>query len=299
MVKRTKSWINGEYTFQHILKKILECIREHGLLWIARIIIHKIFTKLFLIFYILWLKTDTLIYNWKGRGIPRKEKLKFLYASPVGKNGKAYLTKIIQKFGHEDFDYLIFVYDKTEFEEEIFKKCAFIYEEGLKWKFAKKYLTPEYCKKYEYLFFWDDDIDIDNFSYGNFIEIMRRNNLEMAQPALSHDSYYSHNIVIKDKRYKIGRITDFVEIMVQVFREDAWVKFWNMIEKGYNFWGWGYDYLVKSFCGYKNIGIIDCETVRHTIKFKYDIRPRVEMEIFLGKHKNYKPAMRITYGALK
>ena len=91
---------------------------------------------------------------------------KSLYASAVNAQGKDFLRKIIEKFGHDSFDYLIFAYDETSFDEDVFKKCRVIREKGLKWYFAKKYLTPEFCVSYDYLFYWDDDIDVKGVSAG-------------------------------------------------------------------------------------------------------------------------------------
>lgn len=191
---------------------------------------------------------------------------KSLYASPVGRLGKPYLAKIIHRFGHENFDYLIFVYDDTTFPESVFKNCQFVYEKGTLCYFFKKYLTPDYCQNYDYIFPWVDDIGIDDFSCTSFLDIFERNELQVAQPALSGISLYSHDITLKNP-LPVGRFTDFVEVMVQVFTREAWVKYWELIEPDKNFWGWGYDYLAKSFCGFHRMGIIDCETVTHMCRF--------------------------------
>jgi len=195
-------------------------------------------------------------------------KKKYLYASPVGRKGKDFLMTIIDKFGTKDFDYLIFAYDETPFDEPIFKDCRFIREKGYHTYFFKKYLTPQYCMPYDYIFPWMDDIDIENFSVTNFIEIMKRNDLELAQPALSEKSMTSHDIT-KKHNYRIGRFTKFVELMVQVFRSDAWLKYWAILDKNAksNPYGWGYDFVCKKVCGLKNLGIIDAECVTHTRRF--------------------------------
>jgi len=279
-----------------ILQKCLLCFKESRPPYLVEKFIHNIRLKETALVYF----AKTLIFNLQKIKKTKREKLKCLYASPVGKEGKSFLAKIIQKFGYEDFGYLIFVYDGTEFDEEIYRGCSFIYEKGFRWYFSKKYVTPDYCKKYDYIFFWADDLDVDNFSYKNFIEIMERNNLENAQPALSNNSYYGLGITLKNEKYNIGRYTDFVENMATVFTRDAWTKYWNMMEKDYNFWGWGYPALAKSFCGYKNMGVVDCETIIHTrpVRTMNTIAPK-ERDIFLEKNKKYKRAMKISYGKLK
>jgi hypothetical protein len=106
---------------------------------------------------------------------------KNLVAVPCGKHGKHYIKKIIQNFGYEHFDYMIFVYDHTELKEKIFEKCTIINEEGVIWYFAKKYIEPQICKGYDYIFFWDDDIDIKDFNVEKFLDVMRENQLSIAQ----------------------------------------------------------------------------------------------------------------------
>ena len=190
--------------------------------------------------------------------------MKNLYVSAVGEKGKIYLEKIIEKFGHRDFDYYIFVYDGADLNKEIFKNCKIVYKKGLKWQLIKNNIDPKLYEKYDYIFTWDDDIDIKHFSYRNFIKILKRNKIEVAQPALSKESYFNHKITLTNNKYKYGRFTDFVEVMVPVFQRRTWLKFIEMLKKDYNGWGWGYDVLLKSYCGCKNMGIIDCENVIHT-----------------------------------
>lgn len=241
----------------------------------------------------------TNLYNIKSRKKAKKTNQKYLFAAAVGRKDKLNFEKIIQTFGCNDFDYLIFVYDDTEFRELIYEKCFFIREKGFKWYFGKKYLTPEYCEKYGHIFFWDGDIDIRNFSYKNFVNIMERNNLEMAQPSLTKDSYFYHAYTLKNEQYKIGRFVDFVEIMVPVFTNNAWLKFWHMVEKDYNYWGCGYDNLAKSFCRYHNMGIVDQESVRHTNPVRVIPGRREEMSVFFDTHPKFKKSLMIEYGGLK
>jgi hypothetical protein len=250
-------------------------------------------------------KAQTFLFNVFSRSIPRHGR--YLFAAPIGKTEKLLFEKLLKKFGHQDFDYVIFVYDDTTFNEPIYEQCKIIREAGAKWHFAKKYLTPEFCSKYIYIFVWDGDIDVETFSYKNFMDIVKRNNLEMAQPALAatRDSrnYHNHLVTLKDASYPIGRYTDFVEVMIPVFRQDAWVKFWNMIEDDYNCWGWGYDFLAKSVCGYKNMGIVDCEAVTHTrppSASKADTaKRRADMERFFQFNRSHAMTRFSAYGGLK
>src|SRR6188474_3403150 len=61
-------------------------------------------------------------------GEMRVDRGKVLYAAPIGSGGKDLLAKLIGKLGYVQFDYLIFVYDGSRFDEAIFSGCTFIRE---------------------------------------------------------------------------------------------------------------------------------------------------------------------------
>ena len=224
---------------------------------------------------------------------------KNLYVSCVGKNGKEYLKKIIEKFGHEHFDYLIIIYDDTKFLEKIFAKCKFVQDVGYKWKLIKSHVSPDLGDKYNYIFLWDDDIDVKNFSVLNFLNILNRNNLDCAQPALTPKSYCSHKITLQNKDYKNGRRTDFVEIMVCVIKGTKWLKFWNIIEKDYNFWGWGYDLYMLSKCQFFRLGIVDSEAVTHVKDFSDKQSIWEDFERFEKENSNQRKTKMVCIGSLK
>jgi hypothetical protein len=243
---------------------------------------------------------QTVHYNNFCHKTPKKKTGKNLYVSPVGKNGKEFLRKIIRSFGHQAFDYRIFVYDDTTFPEPEFSKCHFIYERGVKWTLIKKHVPPESVAAYDYVFLWDDDIDIQDFSCENFLNIATINNLQSFQPALSLNSFYSIPITLQNPKYQKGRYVDFIEIMVPVFTSEAWKAFYAIIDGERNPWGWGYDCMAKSLCGFKNMGIIDSETVFHTrpIQSKNTDAPTARKK-FYQRHKGKKIAKRVGYGELK
>lgn len=222
---------------------------------------------------------------------------KNLYASAIHVGGKLYLKRILEKFGYDKFDYMLFVWDGTKFDEDVFKSCQFVYERGIKWSFMKKYLTPEVCDRYDYIFAWDDDIDIRNLSIENFLDVVRRNKLEVAQPALTADSYA--NLAITFQQPGVGRLTDYTESMVQVFQREAWKRFWCVLDGDRNPWGWGTGDILRSVCKIRRMGIVDCEPVVHTKPGRENLRARADKEVFLSKHASAKTAKLVSYGRLK
>jgi hypothetical protein len=224
-----------------------------------------------------------------------------LYTVPAGKDGKPWVMKAIERFGHDQFDYIIFAYDDALFDEPIFHKCRIIREKGGRYHFLRKYITPEVCRDYDYVFHWCDDIDIVDFDPQAFVRIMKANHLQMAQPALTLDSHLSWSITRQDKGARVGRYVDFVEIMIPVFSQEAWVTFWHWIKADQTQWGWGYDMFARSACGLTNLGIVDCQPVRHfrPVKVRNSQSPEFNIPLIMKKHAPYKPAQGVAYGFLR
>jgi tetratricopeptide (TPR) repeat protein len=180
-----------------------------------------------------------------------------LYFSPVGKAGKAILKQIVELFPAEQFDFLIVGYDDTDFSD-LDGRIELIRDRGQKWRLIKKHLTPEKVAAYDYVFMWDDDILPVNFDPVEFVSILRRNRLDIAQASLTADSYSFHPITVAHPN-AVGRLTNFVEIMCPVYSSKIWPSIYPYIEPDINELGWGYDLIPL---GRK--AIVDCMTVRHT-----------------------------------
>jgi hypothetical protein len=180
-----------------------------------------------------------------------------LYFSPVGKAGKAILQQIVELFPAGQFDFLIVGYDDTDFSD-LDGRIELIRDRGQKWRLIKKHLTPERVAAYDYVFMWDDDILPVNFDPVEFVSILRRNRLDIAQASLTTDSYSFHPITVVQPN-AVGRLTNFVEIMCPVYSSKIWPEIYRYIEPDINELGWGYDLIPL---GRK--AIVDCMTVRHT-----------------------------------
>lgn len=225
---------------------------------------------------------------------PRRGKA--LYAAPIGASGKELLARLIERLGHDDFDYLIFVYDGCPFDEAIFSRCTFIHEPGIVYQYFKKYLTPERCRPYDYIVLGIEDVDIDDFCWPRFAAIMERNRLDMASPALSARSHSPHAIMFRQPG-RVGRLVDVIEVFITVFDARAWPAFRALIEDDYNYWGWGYVQLAQSACDYK-MGIVDSETITVTRPPTFKQECQDEMRRFLRRHAQYRRARFCSYGEL-
>jgi len=252
-----------------------------------------------LFWYVRRLRQETQRYNSAHSSAYPQGDGRFLYASPIGRSGKPWLRKLIERFGFDRFDYLIFAYDDVMLEEEIFQKCRIVREKGLRWYFLKEYITPEVCESYSHIFLWPDDIDVGDFDPCAFVEIMRTNNLELAQPALTEDSFFSWDITLRNEKYKVGRYVDFVEIMAPVFTQEAWKSYWRMVEPDGNYWGWGYDIFARAVCGYTNMGIIDLLPVRHVRPVGKESGGSRSLEEMMEKYGKSRSAKKVSYGPLR
>ena len=55
-----------------------------------------------------------------------------------------------------------------------------------KWWFAKRFLHPDVVEPYDFVFLWDEDIDVetDSFDANEYLRIARANKLHISQPSL-------------------------------------------------------------------------------------------------------------------
>jgi hypothetical protein len=53
-----------------------------------------------------------------------------------------------------------------------------------KWWYAKRFLHPDIVDPYEYIFIWDEDLDVEHFDAEKYMELIKRHGLEISQPGL-------------------------------------------------------------------------------------------------------------------
>lgn len=221
---------------------------------------------------------------------------KYLYASPVGASGEAQLRKLLETFDADHFDFLIFVYDGHRFEGPPFDRCTFIHEKGVIYQFFKKYLTPEVAARYDAIFIGMEDIEVEGFSWRNFVDVMARNRLDVAAPALSAQSTSPYKLMFRHPG-EVGRLVDVIEVFLAAFDARAWPRFWELIEPDFNHWGWGYVQLLQYGCGFK-MGIVDCETISVLRPPNYRQESADGMKALFAKHRHTRRANFISYGLL-
>lgn len=188
---------------------------------------------------------------------------KILYFSPIGLASPGLLHDTVARFRKASAEFLLVEYQSPGIEYP--KGCKVVFDKGQKWELVARHLDPESIKEFDYVFVWDDDISIANFDVLRFLKIMESNRLDVAQPSLISPHPICHSITRRKpcapplgNLNRVGRLTNFVEIMVPVFTRDSWAEFYSYLNPTSRL-GWGMDSLLL---GRK--GIVDCMHVVHT-----------------------------------
>ncbi|KAG8081675.1 hypothetical protein GUJ93_ZPchr0019g2655 [Zizania palustris] len=213
---------------------------------------------------------------------------KSLLAIPVGIKQKAVVDKLVSKFPGDKFTVMLFHYDGVvERWGDLKWAHRAIHVSAIdqtKWWFGKRFLHPDLVAEYDYIFLWDEDIEVDGFDPIRYLKIVRREGLEISQPALDRRSQIHHRLTVRARKGEVHRrfyktsgggrcygnstgppCTGWVEMMVPVFSRAAWRCSWHMIQNDL-IYAWGLDFKL-GYCAQGdrrlNVGIVDGEYVLH------------------------------------
>jgi hypothetical protein len=211
---------------------------------------------------------------------------KSLLAVPVGIKNKNIVNLLVSKFPYENFTVMLFHYDGTleQWSDlDWSSRALHVAAHGqTKWWFAKRFLHPDVVAEYDYIFLWDEDIEVENFDPLQYLDIVKREGLEVSQPALDRRSEMHHAITARalmptsdmHRRAQGVRCGNddmgppcmgWVEVMVPVFSQEAWRCVWHMVQNDL-IHGWGLD-LKLGYCAQgdrtQNVGVIDSQYVLH------------------------------------
>ncbi len=155
-------------------------------------------------------------------------------------------------------------------------------------------------EKYSHIWMPDDDLLIDKAGINRLFETCKTYGLEIAQPALTWDSYSSHLATLHHTNTLI-RYSNFVEIMGPCFSSRMLAKSLPLFAS--NMSGWGLDFVWPNLADSPDTGvaIIDTVTICHTRPIggpnyktmrEQGVSPRMELRKFC---KNYQidPRIRI------
>ena len=121
-----------------------------------------------------------------------------------------------------------------------------------KWWFAKRFLHPNVVAEYDYVSVWDEDVEVDAFDPARYLAAVRREGLEVSQPALDRRSEIHHAITTRARgpgppggvhgRVRDARCGDGGDAGPPCTESrTAWRCAWRMVQNDLVH-GWGLDY---------------------------------------------------------
>ncbi|HQT88320.1 MAG TPA: discoidin domain-containing protein [Acidiphilium sp.] len=135
---------------------------------------------------------------------------------------------------------------------------------GQKWVGIYQYLkNSQGWKDYDYIWLPDDDVATDILTINRFFELCCENKIELAAPALSEKSFFSHPITMINRSFRWRR-TSFVELMVPCFSVGFLMRALETMTLSKSGTGFGLEFLWAHMLSYRNIMIFDETQVWHT-----------------------------------
>jgi len=134
---------------------------------------------------------------------------------------------------------------------------------GQKWSGLYRFLL-EYSRwrDYDYICLPDDDIETTAGTWNTFFDRCAALKAELAAPALTPDSFFSHAITLQNPNF-LARATSFVEVMNPCFSRSFLEIALPTFALSRSGAGWGLDFLWGAMLSHENLWIIDETAVRH------------------------------------
>lgn len=137
------------------------------------------------------------------------------------------------------------------------------HQKGAKWPGLEQTLRThwETIQQYRYIWLPDDDLLCVPEDVSRLFAICEDLELELAQPALTPDSYYTHLITVQHSAFQL-RFTNFVEIMAPVFSRDMLARVLHTLSGQIS--GFGLDALWPRYTRLGKVAVVDDTPVKHT-----------------------------------
>jgi hypothetical protein len=167
----------------------------------------------------------------------------------------------VQRLESQNFDYALSWFGDVPPDAP---GAAFVHmQKGAKWPGLEATLQAhaEQIAQYRYVWLPDDDLLCVPEDISRMFLICDELGLELAQPALTTDSYFSHVITLRHARFQV-RFTNFVEIMAPVFSAAMLQKIRPTLAG--NISGYGLDNVWPRLSQLGKVAIIDDTPVKHT-----------------------------------
>ncbi len=168
----------------------------------------------------------------------------------------------VQRLAQQNFDYALSWFgDAPPADAE---GAAFVHmQKGAKWPGLEQTLRAHWdtISQYRYVWLPDDDLLVEPEVVSRMFAICTDLKLDLAQPALTPDSYYTHLITLQHARFQL-RFTNFVEIMAPVLSREMLDRVMPTLAGQLS--GFGMDTLWPRYTRLGKVAILDDTPVKHT-----------------------------------
>ncbi|HKW84932.1 MAG TPA: DUF707 domain-containing protein [Burkholderiaceae bacterium] len=167
----------------------------------------------------------------------------------------------VERLPEQNFDYALSWFGD---EAPAADGAVFVHmQKGAKWPGLEQTLVAHWdtIQKYKYIWLPDDDLLCVPEQVSRMFSICDDLQLELGQPALTRDSYFSHAITLQHTEFQL-RFTNFVEIMAPVLSIDMLSRVFHTMAG--NISGYGLDALWPRMSEIGRVAIIDDTPVKHT-----------------------------------
>lgn len=125
-----------------------------------------------------------------------------------------------------------------------------------------KLLTPSLIRKagYSHVILLDSRTKLAAYSIKIAVDVMEKNNLDVAIPYLQHPGEG------KEGAREKGALVEILELFAPIFTVNIWQCFWDMINPGINPSGSGYDIYFYHFCLQRMVAQPSSESRQQSLK---------------------------------
>ncbi len=141
---------------------------------------------------------------------------------------------------------------------------AVVQQRGGKWDgLYALFSQTDLLSRYDYIWLPDDDIAANPADIDAMFDAMRRYDLDVAQPSLTRDSYFTHFLLMSCPGFTL-RYSNFIEVMVPCVKACLLQAVLQDFKHCMSGWGMDYIWCRLSEDGRYKAAILDRIAVRHT-----------------------------------
>ncbi len=168
----------------------------------------------------------------------------------------------VERLAEQNFDYALSWFGDDA--PKMADGAVFVHmQKGAKWPGLEQTIAAHWdtIQQYRYIWLPDDDLLCVPEDVSRMFTITDELQLDLAQPALTRDSYYTHLITMQHPEFQV-RFTNFVEIMAPILSTDMLGKVYPTLKGQIS--GFGLDPLWARYSQLGKVAIIDDTPVKHT-----------------------------------